>query len=193
MTIAPPTRTTTYPTRRTREPKAWVHRSLSVGSSLLFAAIATAYLIIPGWWQWVTANPYHVRDQVATAEPAENQHLLAQLRAIPDAPAHSPPVVLVYHNISEEPGFYTVTPQAFAAQMQLLHDSGYTTITENQLTAWLRGGTLPPRPVLLTFDDGVEGVWQAADPILARYQQHAMAFIITGFVGTRPYYMNWPE
>jgi hypothetical protein len=37
-------------------------------------------------------------------------------------------------------------------------------------------------------------VWQYADPILARSNQHAVAYIVTGFVGTRgPYYMTWPE
>ena len=92
------------------------------------------------------------------------------------------------------PGYYTVTPAAFAAQMQLLHDAGYTTISAAQFGGWLHGDALPPRPVLVTFDDGVEGVWRAADPILARYNQHAIAFVITGFVGAhQPYYMNWPE
>ena len=47
---------------------------------------------------------------------------------------------------------------------------------------------------MVTFDDGARGVWRFADPVLARFNQHAVAFIITGFVGTHePYYMTWDE
>jgi poly-beta-1,6-N-acetyl-D-glucosamine N-deacetylase len=169
-------------------------RARGLAVTAILAVTALAYLVLPALWQWTTANPYHVHDQITTIIPGSDTTLLARLRAIPAPPADAPPVVLVYHDISNEPGFYTVTPTMFAAQMQFLHEAGYNTITAAQLDSWLHGGTLPPRPVLLTFDDGVEGVWQAADPILARYKQHAMAFIITGFVGTRrSYYMNWPE
>ena len=53
---------------------------------------------------------------------------------------------------------------------------------------------MPPHSVMITFDDGAKGVWQYADPVLARYDLHATAFIITGFVGTHaPYYMTWDE
>ena len=47
---------------------------------------------------------------------------------------------------------------------------------------------------MITFDDGATGVWQYADPVLKRLDMHAIAFIITGFVGTHaPYYMTWDQ
>ena len=169
-------------------------RVLSVGLSVCTVVAAVAYLVLPGIWQWRTANPIHVHDQIAAPVPVQDPALLARLRAVPDLPAGAAPIVLTYHDISDEPGYYTVTPATFAAQMQLLHDAGYTTLTAAQFTDWLHGAPLPRRSVLVTLDDGVEGIWRAADPILARLGQHAIAFVITGFVGTRQsYYANWPE
>lgn len=194
MTLAPTSMRTAPDTLPSRPIRRFSRRIRSLAATAVLATAAMAYLMIPAVWQWKTANPFHVHDQITTITPGEDPKVLDRLRAIPSPPADAPPVVLVYHDISNERGFYTVTPAMFATQMRLLHDAGYTTITATQLNSWLHGGKLPPHPVLLTFDDGVEGVWQAADPILARYNQHAMAFIITGFVGTRqPYYMNWPE
>ncbi len=103
-------------------------------------------------------------------------------------------MILTYHDVINNPEFYSVTPEAFAAQMQLLYQAGYHTLTAAQLVAWLRGHRIPPHSVALTFDDGAMGVWQYAEPILARYRFSAIAFVITGFVGThQPYYMTWPQ
>jgi hypothetical protein len=87
-----------------------------------------------------------------------------------------------------------VTPEAFAAQMRLIHEAGWTTLTPIHIEAWQRGEPLPPHSVLITFDDGCMGVWQYAEPVLKRYNMQATAFIITGFVGTHaPYYMTWDQ
>jgi peptidoglycan/xylan/chitin deacetylase (PgdA/CDA1 family) len=100
----------------------------------------------------------------------------------------------MYHDIMNHPGYYDVTPRGFAAQMQLLHDAGYRTLTAAQLIAWLHGTPLPPRSIALTFDDGAMGVWRYAAPVMARYGFHGITFIITGDVGThQPYYMTWPQ
>ena len=63
--------------------------------------------------------------------------------------------ILCYHHIKNgRPNEYTVTPQAFAAQMQVLEDSGYTAILPAQLYAYLtKNEILPAKPVMLTFDD----------------------------------------
>jgi len=40
-------------------------------------------------------------------------------------------------------------------------------------------GSLPPRPVLLTFDDGYQSVFTLAKPILERYEIPAVVFVTT--------------
>src|SRR5215467_12208364 len=70
--------------------------------------------------------------------------------------------ILMYHYISELPPHadetrrgLTVTPAIFRAHMQYLHDQGYTTISLYDLNDALTKGTpLPPKPIILTFDDG---------------------------------------
>jgi biofilm PGA synthesis lipoprotein PgaB len=158
------------------------------------ALIAILYLLLPGWWQWSSREGGGPSEtQILVAPPPENDALVNALRAIHGG-SQGAPVILTYHDIMYHPEYYDVTPQAFAGQMQLLHDVGYRTLTAGQLLAWLHGTPVPPRSVALTFDDGASGVWQYAAPVLARYGFHGIAFIITGYVGThQPYYMTWPQ
>src|SRR5215211_4157243 len=66
--------------------------------------------------------------------------------------------ILCYHNIRYGAPArlmnYTVTPDAFAAQMKALYDSGYKTILPDELYEYLvHGVQLPAKPVMITFDD----------------------------------------
>ena len=69
--------------------------------------------------------------------------------------------VLCYHQIrdwrptdSKVSRTYIVPPAAFAMQMKMLADSGYHSITPDQLYAYLlTGAALPSNPILHPFDD----------------------------------------
>jgi peptidoglycan/xylan/chitin deacetylase (PgdA/CDA1 family) len=52
--------------------------------------------------------------------------------------------------------------------MALLHAGGYRTITLDQFRRFVAGedADLPPRPLLLTFDDSLEGSLDGADEVL---------------------------
>ncbi len=156
--------------------------------------LAILYLILPAWWQWSSNVKPAVREvQTLISPPPEKAALVRELRTIHSS-AQGAPVILTYHDVVDHPELYSVTPKAFASQMQLLHDANYKTLTAAQLVAWLHGTPVPPHSLAITFDDGATGVWKYADPILARYGFHAIAFVITGFVGThQPYYMTWPQ
>jgi peptidoglycan/xylan/chitin deacetylase (PgdA/CDA1 family) len=72
-------------------------------------------------------------------------------------PAVAPGVVpvLMYHHIDNSGGRYSVSPDAFAAQLAWLRDNGYVSITPQDLyNARYNGMLLPARPVMLTIDDG---------------------------------------
>jgi hypothetical protein len=89
-----------------------------------------------------------------------------------------------------------VQPRAFARQMTLLHNAGYRTITLKALIAHLRGEPvkLPPRPFVLTFDDGLLDSFTASDATLRRLGYHAAMFIDTGRVEkSDPAYLRWNE
>ena len=60
-------------------------------------------------------------------------------------------------------------PAAFRAQLDALRDGGYTTISPDQHLAHLTtGAPLPPKPVLLTFDDSQGTQITTGVPELAR-------------------------
>lgn len=63
--------------------------------------------------------------------------------------------VLMYHDISENYSRFVVAPWQLEQQLIWLRDNGYTSITPRDLVANLdRGTPLPPRPVILSVDDG---------------------------------------
>src|SRR4051812_32484550 len=106
-----------------------------------------------------------------------------------------PPVILVYHDVRPRPDPpYTVSPPQLASHLAMLRAAGFRPVTVAQVAGWLAGRPLPPRSVVLTFDDSTKGTWTYGDPILAAAGFRAVSFVITGWVGTdQPYYLTWDE
>lgn len=101
--------------------------------------------------------------------------------------------MLAYHKVSDTEEAYSVAPADFARQMAYLADKGYTAVSMADLVGHMTAGTpLPPRPVVITFDDGYADNYFTALPIMARYGMKATVFVVTDFVGERPY-MTWEE
>ncbi|MFD1656777.1 polysaccharide deacetylase family protein [Streptomyces caeni] len=95
--------------------------------------------------------------------------------------------ILMYHSVAAEPNEATrglsVAPGAFAQQMALLADLGCTPVTAAALArSWREDAPLPGRPVLITFDDGYEGVHRHALPVLARHGFASTLFVSTGWI-----------
>jgi peptidoglycan/xylan/chitin deacetylase (PgdA/CDA1 family) len=100
-------------------------------------------------------------------------------------PARVP--ILMYHAVAADPSDATrtlsVTPEAFAGQLAVIADRGLTPLTTADLAArWRDGRPLPDRPVLITFDDGYEGVHRHALPVLAKHGFPATLFVSTGWI-----------
>jgi peptidoglycan/xylan/chitin deacetylase (PgdA/CDA1 family) len=95
--------------------------------------------------------------------------------------------ILMYHAVAARPKEATralsVAPEAFAEQMAVIADRGLTPLTTAGLAdRWRTGRPLPARPVLITFDDGYEGVHRHALPVLARHGFPATLFVSTGWI-----------
>jgi len=105
--------------------------------------------------------------------------------------------ILEYHRVGVVAGLpgLTVDPGLFDAEMRWLHGAGYHAISAAQLFAALeRGAPLPPRPVMITFDDGYRDILWNAAPLLHRLRMPATAFVIVARVGgPDPSFLDWPE
>lgn len=77
-----------------------------------------------------------------------------------------------------------IIPRIFDAQVKTLSDAGYTFLTAHDLADIIdRKKVLPPKPVLITFDDGHWDLATDVLPILTKYHAHATAYIISNFIG----------
>jgi hypothetical protein len=72
-----------------------------------------------------------------------------------------------------------LSPAAFAEQMQLLDEAGFTTVSVEQVRglAMRDEPKLPLKPVLISFDGVSPQVWTDVDPILARHNFEAVVFV----------------
>ena len=76
----------------------------------------------------------------------------------------------------------------FHAQLQVLRNWGCTTITASDLAdVILHGGELPPKPILITFDDGYQDVFQNAFPIMQEMGFIGVIYIYVDQVGLKEF------
>jgi peptidoglycan/xylan/chitin deacetylase (PgdA/CDA1 family) len=108
--------------------------------------------------------------------------------------------VLIFHHVkwlkrsddAIERGL-TVLPSEFNAELAYLSRAHYQTISAARLVQYLRsGGTLPSKPIVLTFDDGYADMWQTAYSMLRRRHMVATFFIVPGFLNSTRY-LTWAQ
>jgi peptidoglycan/xylan/chitin deacetylase (PgdA/CDA1 family) len=96
--------------------------------------------------------------------------------------------VVMYHSVGPPRAdwiwnYLTTSVNVFEAQMKLLVERGWTAITLADLHAHMsKGAKLPPKPVVLTFDDGYLDNWVYAYPVIKQYNLHAVVWMTTDFV-----------
>jgi peptidoglycan/xylan/chitin deacetylase (PgdA/CDA1 family) len=111
--------------------------------------------------------------------------------------------VLLYHGVAPVSGFSKradadlgIDPADFARQMALLDHAGYDTITLDEFIGFIKREqvSLPPRPLLLTFDGARLDSWTGSDGILRELGFNAVLFVDVGRVeGEDPEYLTWRE
>ena len=92
--------------------------------------------------------------------------------------------VLMYHKVNDVTGNPVTVPAAlFEEQMAQIRDLGYRVVSADAvLDHFTRGAALPPKAVLITFDDGYRDNLENAAPILQRYGYPAVVFVPIGYL-----------
>jgi peptidoglycan/xylan/chitin deacetylase (PgdA/CDA1 family) len=106
--------------------------------------------------------------------------------------------VLCYHDLQPvAKNDMTNTPSNFEAHMKWLKDHGYETLSIDDLVAIMkRKKPEPPKAVVLTFDDGYEGVYKYAYPTLKKYGFRGTLFLVTSVMGNEAPpmpHLTWPQ
>lgn len=102
-------------------------------------------------------------------------------------PRQRPVRVLCYHAIADLEGAAIIEPYGvpvpeFRRQLRLLARH-FRFISPDEFARYLRGGGVPRRAVLLTFDDCFRDLFDAALPVLREFRAPALAFAATGKIG----------
>lgn len=114
--------------------------------------------------------------------------------------------IIMYHKLSNNPsllGKFSISPAEFESDLAFLSESGYTSVTMEDVLAYVNDGIpLPKKPVILSFDDGDHSIHRMALPLLQKYGMKAVVAIIgtttdeyTAMVEKDGYYpnMTWPQ
>jgi peptidoglycan/xylan/chitin deacetylase (PgdA/CDA1 family) len=111
--------------------------------------------------------------------------------------------ILMYHEVTSPDRIaqlsrkiqrgYITAAQEFEAQIRALMRGGFEAISLSALIAGFEGrGTLPRNPIVITFDDGYEGNFTYARPILRQYNASATFFVVSNKIGDDAM-MSWSQ
>jgi len=98
--------------------------------------------------------------------------------------------ILTYHNFTEDEGSgYKINIVEFEKQMDYLAAHNYSVISLSELLKGLRDSQLPPKPIVITIDDGFKSTY----PVLKKYNFPATLFIYTNFIEKNNGSLTWEE
>jgi peptidoglycan/xylan/chitin deacetylase (PgdA/CDA1 family) len=112
--------------------------------------------------------------------------------------------VIMYHSLhASASDKWVLPPEQFEEDLRFLSENGYTSITASELVAFVRGdGTLPDKPIILSFDDGYYNNLSQGLPLLEKYAmkivlsvigEHADIWTADGGTDERDGHATWPQ
>jgi peptidoglycan/xylan/chitin deacetylase (PgdA/CDA1 family) len=113
--------------------------------------------------------------------------------------AHMPPAIavpiLMYHGVVHEVESTNTNIDRFIEQMEMLKRNGYTTISVTEYDLFRQGKfTLPPRPIIITFDDGRKDSYYTTDDVFKKLGFKATIFVASGMaLDGNSFYLTWDE
>lgn len=162
---------------------------------LALVTVALALAVTLAAPRWVSAAPkVAASSRAAISRPASPGTAPAPppipREEVPGVPMVFPyenrVAALMYHHLTVRPeAGSSMTVVRFREQMEYLRTGGFSVISMHTLAGFLRGeAILPPKAVLLTFDDGYESLYTHAYPILKEFNFPATCFVVVAHVGT---------
>jgi len=167
--------------RREAQQRQLRRRRWGAGAALAIAVVAIAVVVASGGGMSThgeTSKP--VSSDASSAQSKASGEtsppLVRNATPQPDWKPYTGPVpILEYHVLGAAPAeapypeLYVTRPD-FHQQMDWLDEHGYEAVTlEAVENAWYRAGTLPAKPVILSFDDGYRPQFTYALPELRRH------------------------
>ena len=97
-------------------------------------------------------------------------------------------LVLVYHAVVEKPDdIYSVSRKAFVEHLEYLRTHGFHPVSIEDILKVKEGrGDLPPKPVLLAFDDGYISYYDFVVPLLREYGYPSVLAISGDMINNPP-------
>lgn len=93
--------------------------------------------------------------------------------------------ILMFHSIDDGRSPICFPQELFKIAMARLHQNGYKALGLSNAALQLSQGSLQPRSVVLTFDDGDQSVYERAWPVLQEYAMTATVFLLPeSYTGT---------
>ncbi len=123
----------------------------------------------------ITPSPLLTKTPISTATPTATPTWVWNSAGEAIVP------ILLFHHIADvdPPSRYFVSVANFQKQIKTLRAWGYTSIPLSRLVQAVEEGVeLPPRPVILTFDDGYMDVYDNALPVMENYGLVGVSYII---------------
>ena len=89
--------------------------------------------------------------------------------------------VIMYHSIlndSSRVNDYVVTPEMVENDLNYLKEHGYNAVFTEDIINYTKGGDLPPKPIIITADDGFYNNYTYLVPLLIKYDMKASISIV---------------
>ncbi|MGN6274345.1 MAG: polysaccharide deacetylase family protein [Solirubrobacterales bacterium] len=164
--------------RRREQGRRRVRRQRLLAAGALALVVAGVVAVVTG--AGGGGNSTTAAKHVSAAKSAQSQGgsggKVRNATPQPDWKPYTGPVPILEYHVLGRPQTEVPYPElyvpraAFRKQMDWLDRQGYEAVTlERVEDAWYRGGTLPPKPIVISFDDGYRPQYTFALPQLRKH------------------------
>lgn len=155
-----------------------------------------------------TITPYAVQNTATQAHqviktttqtplmPSNTPSITPTSQWIFNEPGEIDAPILLYHHIEGETSTsrYQVSVLDFREQMNTLIELGFSPIPISLfLDALIEGKEIPAKPIVITFDDGHESVYENAFPIMNELGFPGVFYIVSNRINNSPGFVNTEE